>query len=96
MFDTRVAEIVPEDGLVDVHRFLTIVVEGRRINVDATFPGLVWDGRSSLPLACGEGHDYLAGEDPEAEKRALETRHCDPVVREPFIAALASVERLRR
>ncbi len=86
LFDTRVANVVPGDGLVDVHRYLTIVVDGRRINVDGTFPGPPWDGRSSLPLACGPGHDYPAGEDPDAEKRALEAKHCDPAVREPFIA----------
>ena len=34
------------------------LVEGRRINMDATFPGPPWDGRSSLPLACGPGRDY--------------------------------------
>jgi hypothetical protein len=93
LFDTRVANVVPEYGLVDIHRYLTIVVEGRRINVDATFPGAPWDGRSSLPLACGPGRDYPAGGDPDAEKRALEAKHWDPEVREPFIAALASVER---
>jgi hypothetical protein len=96
LFDTRVANAVPEDGLVDVHRYLTIVVDGRRITIDATFPGPPWDGRSSLPLACGPGRDYPAGEDPDAEKRALEANHCDPAVREPFIAALASVERSQR
>jgi len=68
--DPTVAEVVPEDGLVDVHRYLTILLEGRRINVDATFPGPAWDGRFSLPLACGDGRDYPAGEDPDAEKRA--------------------------
>ena len=46
------------------------------------------DGRSSLPLACGEGDDYPAGTDPDAEKRALEAQHCDLAVREPFIKAL--------
>lgn len=90
LFGAAVAEVVPQDGLVDVHRYLTIVVEGRRINVDATFPGPAWDGRSSLPLACGEGRDYPAGKNPDAKKRALEHQHCDPAVREPFIAALAS------
>ena len=93
LFDTRVANVVPEDGLVDVHCYLTILIDGRRITVDATFPGPPWDGRSSLPLACGPGRDHPAGEDPDAEKRALETKHCAPAVREPFIAALASVER---
>jgi hypothetical protein len=88
LFGTVVAEVVPEGGLVDVHRYLTIVVEGRRMTVDATFPGTAWDGHSSLPLACGPGRDYPAGENPDAEKRALESQHCDPVIREPFIAAL--------
>lgn len=92
LFDARVASAVPDDGLVDVHRYLTIVVDGRRITVDATFPGPPWDGHSSLPLACGPGHDYRAGEDPDAEKRALEAKHCDPAVREPFITALASAD----
>lgn len=90
LFGARVADVVPEDGLVDVHRYLTIVVEGQRITLDATFPGAPWDGRSSLPLACGPGRDYPVGEDPDAEKRALEHQHCDPAVREPFIAALTS------
>jgi hypothetical protein len=90
LFNTRVADILPEDGLVDVHRYLTIVVEGQRIILDATFPGSAWDGRSSLLLACGPGRDYPAGEDPDGEKRALERQHCDPAVREPFIAALAA------
>lgn len=81
---------------MDVHRYLTILIEGRRITLDATFPGRPWDGRSWLPLACGPGRDYPAGEDPDAEKRALEAKHCDPVLREPFIAALASIERPQR
>lgn len=90
LFGPTVAETVPEDGLVDVHRYITITLEGQRVQIDATFPGPAWDGRSSLPLACGPGRDYPAGEDPDAEKRALEEQHCDSVVREPFIAALAS------
>jgi hypothetical protein len=40
-------------------------------------------------LACGEGRDFPAGDDPGAEKAALEASYCDPQVREPFIAALA-------
>lgn len=38
---------------------------------------------------CGPGQDYPAGEEPDAEKRALEEQHCDPTIREPFIAALS-------
>jgi hypothetical protein len=90
MFSTAVAQVVPEDGLVDVHRYLTIALEGQRITLDATFPGPPWDGCSSLPLACGPGRDYPAGKDPDAEKRALEEQHCAPAIREPFIAALAA------
>jgi len=95
LFGPTVAEAVPEDGLVDVHRYLTITLKGQRIEIDATFPGPIWDGQSSLPLACGPGRDYPAGEDPDAEKRVLEAQYCDPAVRELFIAALASVERLQ-
>jgi hypothetical protein len=90
MFGPTVAETVPEDGLIDVHRYLTITLEGQCVEIDATFAGPAWDGRSSLPLACGPGSDYPAGEDPDAEKRALEARHCDPAIREPFIAALTA------
>ncbi len=90
LFGAAVAETVPEDGLVDVHRYITIAMEERRIEIDATFPGPAWDGRSPLPLACGPGQDYPAGEEPDAEKQALQEQHCDPAVREPFIAALAS------
>jgi hypothetical protein len=86
---TVVAGVVPSEGLVDVHRYLTIEVDGCRIAVDATFPGPSWDGVSPMALACGPGLDEPAGEDPDADKRRLEREHCDPAVREPFIAALA-------
>jgi hypothetical protein len=88
-FGPEAARAVPDSGLVDVHRYLTAVVAGRRIPIDATFPGDPWDGRSPMPVACGDGDDHAAGADPDAEKRRLEARHCDPAVREPFIAALA-------
>ncbi len=96
LFGATVVGVVPKDGLVDVHRYLTMTLEGQRIEIDATFPGPAWDGRSSLPLACGSGPDFPAGDDPDAEKRALEEQHCDPATREPFIAALASIERLQQ
>jgi hypothetical protein len=92
LFGAAVAKVIPEDGLVDVHRYITARLEGRRVEIDATFPGTAWDGRSALPLACGPGEDYPAGENPDAEKRALEEQHCDPAIREPFIAALASAD----
>lgn len=88
LFGAEIAACVPDDGLVDVHRYLTIASDGQRITIDATFPGSSWDGRSPLPLACGPGTDHPVGEQPDAEKRALEREHCDLALREPFIAAL--------
>lgn len=96
LFGTAVAPAVPEDGLVDVHRYITITLERQRVDIDATFPGPAWDGRSPLPLACGPGRDYPASEYPDVEKRALEQQHCDPAVREAFIAALSREQQLSR
>jgi hypothetical protein len=90
LFGTALAEAVPADGLIDVHRYLTITLGGRRVTLDATFAGEAWDGRSSMALACGQGEDYPTGEQPDADKRALEEQHCDPAVRERFIAALTA------
>jgi orotate phosphoribosyltransferase len=90
LFGEAAAAIVPADGLIDVHRYLTITLNGQRLTVDATFAGEPWDGRSSMALACGPGDDFPAGEQPDDDKRALEEEHCNPAVREPFIAALAS------
>jgi hypothetical protein len=41
-----------------------------------------------MGLACGDGQDFPAGDDPDADKAGLEASYCDPLVREPFIAAL--------
>jgi hypothetical protein len=90
LFGAAVADAMPPEGLVDVHRYLTISVDGRRITIDATFPGEPWDGHSPMPLACGPGDDFRAGRWPDDEKRALEARYCDPALREPFIAALVA------
>jgi hypothetical protein len=90
LFDETIAKVVPADGLIDVHRYLTITLNGQQLTVDATFPGEPWDGTSCMPLACGEGDDFPAGENPDDDKRALEEQHCDPAVRKPFIAALAT------
>jgi hypothetical protein len=90
-YGKQVAQTVPENGfVVDVHRYLTIRLHDQRITIDVTFPDPRWDGRSSLPLACGPGDDHPAGEDPDAEKRELEREHCDPAIREPFVRALAT------
>jgi orotate phosphoribosyltransferase len=94
LFGESVASVVPVDGLADVHRYLTITLDGQRITVDATCAGEPWDGQSSMPLVCGQGEDFPAGEAPDDDKRSLEDGHCDPAVRERFIAALAT--RVRR
>jgi hypothetical protein len=70
-------------------------VNGSEVRIDVTFPGdQAWDGERSMRLACGEGRDFPAGDDPDAEKAALEASYCDPRVREPFIASLALASRL--
>jgi hypothetical protein len=43
-----------------------------------------------MPLACGPGTDHVVSASADADKRALEEAWCDPVVREPFIAALST------
>jgi hypothetical protein len=89
-FGGEAAGAVPADGLTDVHRYLVIVLDGRELTIDATFPGdPPWDGHRPMTLACGPGRDFPARDDPAAAKAALEARYCDPQVREPFIAALA-------
>lgn len=93
LYGENVAQYVPEDGLIDVHRYLTIKLDGDRITIDATFPGPPWDGQSALPLACGPGDDFVAGSDPDADKRQLQAEHCDPAIREPFIQALGRSSR---
>ena len=93
LFGDRVATAVPREGLVDVHRYVTAEIGGQRITIDATFPGPPWDGVSAMALACGPGTDQPAGSDPDADKRALEARYCDPTVREAFISALSQRDR---
>ena len=86
----QVAHVVPADGLVDVHTYAVVTIDGRATHVDVTFPLTAWDGFSDIPLACGDGDDYPAGSDPLASKAVLVKEHCDPAVREPFIAALSA------
>jgi hypothetical protein len=91
LFGKRVAGAIPDEGLVDVHRYLTAEIKRKRIVIDATFPGPPWDGKTSLPLACGPGEDFLAGREPDAEKRQLEAEYCAPAIREQFIEALTQI-----
>ncbi|MGA2454400.1 MAG: nitroreductase/quinone reductase family protein [Solirubrobacteraceae bacterium] len=64
LFGQTVAAVIPADGLIDVHRYLTIALNEQRITVDATFAGQLRAGRFSQPLACDQGDDFPAGEDP--------------------------------
>jgi hypothetical protein len=88
------AAAVPAAGLTGVHRHLVLTLAGRPVTIDITFPaGQPWDGPGSMGLACGDGRDFPAWIDPGADKAALEASYCDPVVREPFIAALSLASR---
>jgi hypothetical protein len=89
-FGAAIAETVPSTGLVDVHRYLTLVAEGERVSVDATLPGATWDGRTPMEPVCGAGRDFAVGADPDADMAALERAHCDDSVRAAFLAALAA------
>jgi hypothetical protein len=90
LFGTTIARTIPDEGLVDVHRYLTIALDERRIELDVTLPGAPWDGRSPLALVCGPGRDYPAGPDPDADLQALEREHCYAAARAPFLVALAA------
>jgi hypothetical protein len=93
-YGTAVAGAVPEEGLTDVHRYLMITISGKDVVIDVTFPNeSQWDGQSSMPLGCGIGEDFASGDDPDADKASLEAQHCDPKIREPFIAALAAMSK---
>jgi hypothetical protein len=86
-----IAAAVPVDGLIDVHCYATMESNGQRTVIDATFPLATWDGVADLPLWCGDGEDHPAGPHPIESKAELTKRHCDPSVREPFIALLSTV-----
>lgn len=88
-FGETAAEVVPRDGLMDVHTYGTVMIDGERVAIDVTFPSAtLWDGRSDMELACGPGDDIPVTDDPWVQKAELVERYCDPDVREPFIAAL--------
>lgn len=90
LFGNAAAERVPPEGLVDVHTYATILIDGRRTVIDVTFPSSAeWDGCSDMPLACGEGIDIPAEDDPWVQKARLVAKHCNTAVRESFIAALS-------
>lgn len=89
-FGDAAAATVPEEGLVDVHSYVTALIGDQRVRLDVTFPGKLWDGHTDMELACGDGTDYPVGEADTSElKERLVAEFCDPAVREPFIAALS-------
>jgi hypothetical protein len=88
-FGEAAAAAVPAEGVTDVHTYVVATLGGRDVVLDATFPGPEWDGVSDMPVAAADGEDFPAGADPAATKAALVEAHCDPAVREPFIAALS-------
>jgi hypothetical protein len=90
LYGPEIAATVPDEGLIDVHRYLSIAVEGQRVSLDVTVPGERWDERSALGPVCGAGQDFLAGADPDAAMAALEREHCDADARAAFLAALAA------
>jgi hypothetical protein len=90
LFGEGAATAVPQEGLTDVHSYMTLLMNGRRLRVDATVPGPDWDGRSDMRLACGDGLDVDGGDDPWATKSALVQEHCDDDVRERVIETLAA------
>jgi hypothetical protein len=89
-FGDAIAESVPAQGLTDVHRYMTITLDGRRIALDATLHGAPWNGRSPLEPVCGPGQDFLAGTDPDADMRALEQLHCECAGRAAFLVAVGA------
>ena len=90
LYGEAVAEAVPSEGLVDVHRYLAVTLGERRVSLDVTLPGSPWDGRSPLEPVCGPGSDFATGADPDGAMAALERGHCDAAARAPFLAALAA------
>jgi hypothetical protein len=85
----RTSDLVPLDGLVDVHTFAVVTLGAADLVVDATFAVPEWDGARDMTLACGPGDDYPAGDDVLGSKAVLVERWCDPALREPFITSLA-------
>jgi hypothetical protein len=91
----RLGSLMPDSEPRIVHRVYRIDRERTKEVFGQRIAEIVpsSDGFSDLPLFCGPGRDFLSGGDPDAEKRRLETEHCDPDLRELFIAALAGETR---
>lgn len=87
-----VARSIPAPGITDVHTYAVLSAPAGSVVVDVTFPGGFWDGFSDMSLACGPGFDVEPESDPWTAKLELIRRHCDPAIREPFIAALGRAD----
>ncbi len=90
-FGRSAAEVVPANGVTDVHTYLTILVDDGRTIVDATTTGTPWDGRSDMTLACGEGVDVEGRPDAKATKDRLIRENCDAGTRDRVIEQLAAI-----
>lgn len=78
LYGPAVAGAIPPKGLIDVHRFLTVELDGRRISLDVTAAGPAWDGRSPLAPPCGPGTDVPAEGDPDRALTALLAQRAGP------------------
>ena len=54
--------------------------------LDVACPLDGWDRHSDIAFACGPGCDHPAGPEPRVTKATLVSEHCDPDLREAFIA----------
>ena len=94
LFGARAAAAVPESGLVDVHTYMAVAAGAEPVRIDVTFAlPAAWNGDGHMRLHCGEGFDVPGGRFPNRIKRELVSLHCDPTIREPFIAALSETLR---
>jgi hypothetical protein len=95
LFGEAAARVVPVNGVRDVHTYMTLLIDGRRVAIDATVSGERWDGSSDMPLSCSDGTDIDGGSDPRGMKARLVAENCDPVARDRVIERLSQVSRLR-
>jgi hypothetical protein len=86
----HVAAVVPPEGMIDVHTYARVEVDGSWIRIDLAFPGEEWDGAADMSDPWGDGEDFDAGSDPIAHKELLVQRFGDPVLRARFIDAISA------
>jgi hypothetical protein len=91
LFGEVAARVVPDNGVRDVHTYMTLLIDGRRVTIDATVLGKPWDGSSNMPLSCGDGADVDGGRDPRGMKARLVAENCDAAVRDRVIERLSRV-----